>query len=236
MKTVLVYVLSSGEHPFPLLARTSLGTWDSVVVPGVETMFFSNRVPEYPKLVCLDVPESLMTMGRKCLLAYKWALENKQWDYMARVNASCYVRKAMLADYCQSLPGLNLFRGVMTGKADSPDAFMWGGAHYIMSRDVVKLFVDNADKWDHSTMEDVSMTRLARRLGIPLDGTGRAASINKKPDHWLCLCFNGKTGGFEFRDFAEMKKLDDQHFIRVKQDGARHLDVHIMNELHKAGV
>lgn len=238
MKTVLIAVIASAEDPYPHLVKTSQATWDSLGMEGVDSFYYFDRGFReiLPRTITLDEGGGLHDMGRRDLLGYRWALDNRQWDYMARVNASCYVRKSLLRDYVQTLPDAGLFCGVMYGAAKPEDSFLWGGAHFVMSRDVVKAFVDNAAAWDHHVMEDVAMSRLAQRLGIPFDTRGRAASINKKGDGWLCLCYNGKNGGFEFKDFAEMKKLDDQHFIRVKQDLQRHLDVMIMQELHKNGV
>lgn len=128
-------------------------------------------------------------------------------------------------------------RGLIAPRGDG-ELYMWGGAQFIMSRDVVKAMVDNGHRWQHDGIcEDVSMSRLTKQLGIPWDGNGPACSINSRPDgSWMCFTYNS-TPGFDFRDFAEFKeKAPDQFFIRVKQDGQREKDMWIMRELWKNGL
>lgn len=234
MKTVLVFVLGSAESPYPELMQASRETWDSIVPEGVLTRYYSNRIKTNPaRTIQFQVAGDLHSMGRKDLLAYRWALENLTWDFMARVNASCYVRKNALLEYAQSLPATGLFRGVKTMHVNIP--YLWGGAHYLMSRDVVREFVNNGGQWDHREMEDVAMSILATKLGIALDETGLACSVNERPGDWLCIGYGSPS--FEFKDFAEFKaKVGGQFFIRVKQDLKRERDIWIMKELHRNGV
>jgi hypothetical protein len=217
--------------------QASRETWDSEMPDGVLTWYYSNmpslRIGAPPRTLQVEVGGALHDMGRKDLLAYRWALENLAWDYMARVNASCYVRKGPLLEYVQSLPASGLFRGVKTLHAGIP--YLWGGAQYIMSRDVIRAFVDNGDKWDHREMEDVSMSLLAVKLGIALDGSGMACSVNERDHDWLCIAYGSPS--FEFASFDEFKaKVGNQFFIRVKQDLKRDRDVWIMRELRRVGV
>lgn len=235
MKTVLVYVLTSPDPPYPQLMDTSLATWDTVEAPGVSTLFYSNRQSkQHPKLIQFQCPGSLYDMGRKDLLAYEWALKNRDWDYMARVSASCYVKKQTLARYVQDLPATNLFRGVGAHKPEGTP-YIWGGTHYVISRDVVQAMVDHKAKWNHAEMEDVAMSVLVSSLGIPLDKLGRGCSINRKGDGWITFAYaDGGIDSFVFKDFSEfVARTPKQHFIRVKQDGERQTDSWVMQQLFK---
>lgn len=239
MKTVLIAGIASTAspgHPYPDLVRTSLETWDSVNIPGMDTFFYFNRewTGSMPKCIRVDWDGALNSMGHRDLLAYRYAL-TKPWDYMARINASCYVRKQKLMDFVQTLPSEKLFMGVGAPMNGGTFTYLWGGGHYIMSRDVVQAFVDHQAKWDHNVMEDVAMSLLAPQLGIPINNNGQACAINKQPKGWLCIWYaNGQQGGFECDDFSGMKEA--KHFIRVKQDLKRHLDMEIMRGLFKAGI
>lgn len=226
--------MGSPDSPYPELMQASRETWDSVELPSAPTWYYSNRLKdEPPRTTQFHVGGALHQMGRKDLLAYRWALDNLAWDFMARVNASCYVRKPVLLEYIQNLPTSRLFRGVQTMHVDIP--YLWGGAHYLISRDVIQAFVDYGDLWDHREMEDVSMSLLATKLGIALDGSGMACSINERENDWLCIAYGAP--GFEFKDFDEFKaKVGNQFFIRVKQDGKRERDIWIMRKLREAGV
>lgn len=229
--------MGSIEDPYPRLMQTSRETWDSLPVAGAPTWYYSTTLPNNPeRTVQFPGGTGIYDMGYKDLLAYRWALDSMEWDFMARVNASCYVRKTVLFDHVQTLPTEKLMRGLVAPKGDGT-MYMWGGAQFIMSRDVVKAMVDNKHRWQHNEMEDVSMSRLTQELGIPHDSKGRSCSINGRPDgSWICLTYNS-TPGFDFRDFAEFKeKAPDQFFIRVKQDGQREKDMWIMRELWRNGL
>lgn len=240
MKTVLVAVISCTAEPYPMLLRAQLATWDSVPVEGVQTFYYAGRKESRTQMpdccICFEVPEHYNTMGRKNLLAYRWALDHFDWDYMARVNASCYVRKRVLLDEIQRLPDSNVAQGVPAPGPDNRE-YLWGGAMYILSRDVVKALVDHQHRWNHGRMEDVAMSHLLQDLGIPFRRLGKCGSVNRKDDHWLFLYYDGEHGGgFEFTDFKDVAKAADQYFIRVKQDLKRDQDVWIMNELHRNGL
>lgn len=238
MKTVLVYVISAPGYPYEMLTDAQMQTWDSVDVQGIETLYYiGNCSFNKPKLIKFPVDESFKSMGYKDLLAFQWAIQNRQWDYMARVNSSCYVRKRKLLEYAQSLPDKGLFRGIGVIGQSGEVEWLWGGMQYIISRDVVELILQHQIMWAHAFMEDVAMSKLVKYTGTPLDTSGRCCSIDPKAGHWVCLGYeDNKIVSFEFSDFSEMKKAENQHFIRVKQDGNRFKDVEIMKSLHANGI
>lgn len=231
MKTVLILVLSSDFPPYEKMMETSLSTWDSVEVPGTETMFMcgkSKHKKDTDKVIYLPVDNGLFDMGHKTIAMLEWALANKEFDYIARVNASCYVHKNNLLEYVQNLPDSNVFAGAL---AESVHGFkyLWGGAQYVISKDVVQKIVDNKLHWQHKYMEDESMSLLVNWLSIPFS-EGYSGAIDNMGDHWRCISYGGQS--ITFTDFAEMKRLN-HHFIRVKQDGKRWVDEFIMKELFR---
>lgn len=236
MKTVLILVLSAEMEPYPALREAALRTWDSGEQhAGAFTVYYSAGGDTAPRVLQYPGPDGLFEMGRKDLFAYEWALQNRSWDYLARVNASCYVRKAQVLAAVQSLPATGVFRGV--GADHVRGRYLWGGAQFILSRDVVAALVLNGHKWDHAEMEDVAMSRLVKELGFQFDEHGDAASLNRQPAGagWVCLRYvDGGMRNFEFKDFAEVKEqIGGCPFIRVKQDGARGDDGWVMEQLHK---
>jgi len=237
MNQVLVFVISTGVGDYPTLIRGAAETWASYEATGSTVRFYSERQPlQHPQLVQFDCPGGLYDMGRKDLLAYRWALDNLEWDYMARVNSSCYVCQKKLVEYVQDLPREGLFRGVLAHKPDQTP-YLWGGTQFLMSRDVVGAFVENRLLWNHREMEDVAMSLLAVRIGIVLDGKQRSCSLNKSLFGWVCMWYaDGLSGGIDIKEVEDLKTVGYQHFIRVKQDGKRHEDVEIMRRLHKAGI
>ena len=231
MKRVLILVLSCETPPYNKMVDTSKGTWDSIEVDGVETVYYFG-VSHYKRtdLNCIYLPvkESLETMGEKTVQALEYALNNYEFDYIARINSSCYVDKKKLLIYAQSLQKDNLFEGLTVKRPDTFD-YTWGGGQFIISKDVIQKIVDNKTKWNHSYMEDESLGLLVSTLGIPFTD-GSACSINKTDNKWLLLSY-GNGNSIEFTDFKDIK--DSPHyFYRVKQDGKRDLDKYLMQQLY----
>lgn len=233
-KTVLILVLSSDFAPYSKMIETSMNTWDSIQVPGTETIFYCSKKDNpgkqsTDKVLYFNVGNSLFDMGHKNLATFEWALQNKQFDYVARVNASCYVDKKALIKYIQDLPSENLFAGVET-ESQNGFRYCWGGCQYILSRDVISQMVENKSKWQHRYMEDEAMSLLAVELNIPFYN-GKSGSIDKTEDGWRCISYGGES--ISFIDFADLKKLN-HHYYRVKQDQKRDVDEYIMEQLFKA--
>lgn len=231
MKTVLILVLSSDFEPYSTMIRTSLDTWDSIEVPGVESMFMcgkSKHKQDTDRIIYLPVENGLMDMGYKTIAMLEWALANKQFDYIARVNASCYVQKENLLKYVQTLPDTDVFAGAVATSVHGFE-YMWGGAQYIISKDVISRIVANKQHWQHKYIEDESMSLLANWLSIPYSA-GYSGAIDNMGDHWRCISYGGES--ITFTEFAELKRLK-HHFYRVKQDGKRWVDEFIMKELFK---
>lgn len=232
MKRVLILVVSSEVEPYGEMIKTSLNTWDSIEVEGVETIFYcgESSIPDTDKIKHFHVEEGLFTMGTKGLIAYEWALQNKEFDYVARVNSSCYVDKKKLLEYVQSLPSENVFAGV---EADSQNGFryLWGGMQFIISKDVLTKIVMHKGHWNHALMEDESMSLLVSKLGISFYA-GMGCSINRTSNGWILLSYPDGNGSKAFTDFREIKD-NPNHFYRVKQDLQRDLDKYVMNELFR---
>ena len=234
MKKVLILVISADVHPYEEMINTSLKTWDSIEVPNCETIFYcgqSNK-KDTDKVIYLPIKDGLFQMGYKTILALEWALRNKEFDYIARVNSSCYVRKDLLVDHCQALPTENLMQGLVTESCYGID-YCWGGGQYIISRDLVKQVVTHKSLWNHKIIEDVSISDLITRIGVPLNGDGNAYSINKTDNGWSAFVY-GVGENMEFTDFSDLKQLESQYFIRVKQDGNRPMDKIVMENLYGA--
>jgi hypothetical protein len=226
---ILILVISCQTNPYLKMMETSLKTWDSVDVEGVETIFYcGNPVKENTdKVIYFPIDESLFTMGYKTLEAYEWALKNKEFDYIARVNSSCYVNKKELKKYCETLPKEKVFAGLTV---TATPKWMWGGGQFIFSRDIIEEIVSNRLSWDHTVMEDRAVSYLLDNLNITFTA-GRACSIEKKTANWYCLCYGEDS--IEFTDFADMNKLKNQFFIRCKQDGKRETEEYIMKQLYQ---
>jgi len=232
MKKVLILVLSSDFSPYSEMIRTSQSTWDSIGVAGCETFFYCSQndnpgTSNHDNVMYFDVPNDLYSMGHKNLAMFEWALQNKEFDYVCRLNASHFCDKKLLVEYVQTLPETNLFAGAKVN--ESPE-WLWGGTGFIVSKDVIEKLVQHGNQWQHDKMEDRAISYLATELAIPFYEESKACSIDVKGDAWQCISYCGKS--IDFSDFNALKELG--HIIyRVKQDGHRYMDTFIMNELFK---
>lgn len=228
-KKILNLVLSCETPPYDKMVQTALETWDSIEVEGIETVYYFGEPQKQntDKFIYLPVEEILHAMGRKTLMAFEWALKNKEFDFLARPHSSIYVNKRELKEYVESLPNENVFAGV---QIDATPIWCWGGTGFLFSRDVVQKLVGNKSLFKEGLMEDMGISYIANELGIPFM-PGRGCSIDKQKTGWLCLCYG--TESFTFDDFSEVTKSKGQYFFRCKNDGDRNVDEIVMRELFK---
>jgi hypothetical protein len=231
---VLIAVLSTRTPPYGEMIETSKATWDSVEVPGVETIYYVGE-PESAyedRVIGFDVPEGYRNMGHKNLAAWKWMLDNREFDFMARVNASCFVHKARLLENCAGLPATGYLAGsIYLADAKRP-TWLWGGHQFLMSRDVVQALVDNPHVWNHGEMDDVALSHAAAALGVQFVHGNHACAIDWLDEaRWRVVSTDGTN--FEFTDWADVAKLTTQHFFRCKIDLKRHLDAVVMKNLQQ---
>lgn len=229
--TVLILVMSAQKDPWGSLMNAQMETWDKDEHPQTRTMYYCGKGGQTSsKVFCSpSLDESLGNVSARTIEAFEESLD-LEWDYMARVNSSCYVHKNNLVKFCHFQPRHKVIRGIMT-EGEKP--YIWGGCHYIFSRDVVEKMVANKDKWDTSVMEDSSITFILQELGYHLTSSGWAASINLQPEgNYLCMLY-GHGESFTLRDFADINKAEGHFFFRVKYDPDRSVDIRLMHELKK---
>lgn len=230
---VLIAVISNTEHPYGAMIATSMRTWDSVRVDGVETIFYvgGDTLGFKNRTLTVPVKEALNTMGHKNLHAWEWMLANREWDFMARVNASCFVHKPRLLARCGELPASGFICGGVVRSDNGAPEWMWGGHQFVMSRDVVQALVDHKEVWPHDQMDDVALSYAARDLGFEFNQNQNACSIDRMGrDEWRAVATNGEA--FCFTNWEDVRKLTTQIFFRVKQDQMRHEDAVVMRHLH----
>ncbi len=227
MKRVLIMTIGCSIPPWSVMSKTSQDTWDSIEIPGIETIFyFGNPVKENTdKEIYFPIDESYFTMSQKNISAFEWALANKEFDYIIRINSSTYVDKKLLAEYIKSFNDTNVFAGI---EVDMEPKWAVGWC-YIISKDVVQKIVEHKELLRNDITDDVALSYLINNLQVPYTKL-KICSINKTDTAWSLIGYNGPS--FEFTEFSECKKAD-MPFYRVKNDLDRTVDKYIMQELFK---
>lgn len=205
-----------------------MNTWDSIEVENCETVYYlAGDRPNNGKVIYVDVDKGLYSMGRKTLAAFEWALANKEFDYLSRPQANVYIHKTELVNYIQTLPDENVFDTLEVLATPTTRRYGWG-CGTLFSGDVVQKIVDNKQLWDHSQMEDVSMSHLLDDIGVPYR-EGRIVSIDRQTNGWQATCY--ETESFQFTDFKDIVKAKGQYWFRCKCDSDRSVDEYVMKEL-----
>lgn len=241
MKRVLIMVLSFDEGYYRSLYYASRSTWDSVEVEGVKTVYFFGhegatqkfQYDEANRTLWTGTGEGLTAIGYKTIAAFEWALENEEFDYIIRVNASTYVNKKLIHEYVQNLPTERLYKGIGAPYEYKGETinFAWGPA-YLLSKDLVDLICAQTWHWNHGQMDDVSMGLFMKDLNVELANTGSMASIDirrgsEPPVMFLTSYNNEPDAGGIITDLSELNKWT-LPMIRVKQDWDRSKDVELM--------
>jgi hypothetical protein len=230
---VLILVLSARREPWNHLMDCQMETWDSEDHPHTHTIYYCGKSQDGVNSTRLfyspNLTESLEDVSLRTLEAFEMALSISSWDYLARPHSSTYVHKRNLVKFCETLHIENVICGIMTS-GEKP--FIWGGGHYIFSRDVIERMVANKDKWNRNVMDDQSITLMAEELGI-LVTQGHTTTVNLQPDGSFLTLVYGHGDNFTFTDFEDFNKAEGHFFVRCKHDPDRTQDLRIMRELHK---
>ena len=122
----------------------------------------------------LNCSDDSRSMGLKTIMAFEWALENVEFDYIIRPTPSSYVNFS----YLQKLYSEKFFNQefLYAGTVqtieyqDKPNVQFVSGSTLILNKPCVELIVKNQDKWDHDLWDDVALSKVMYELNIkPLD-------------------------------------------------------------------
>ena len=122
----------------------------------------------------LNCNDDSRSMGLKTIMAFEWALENVEFDYIIRPTPSSYVNFS----YLQKLYREKFFNQefLYSGTVqtieyqDKPNVQFVSGSTLILNKPCVELIVENQHKWDHDLWDDVALSKVMHELNIkPLD-------------------------------------------------------------------
>ena len=134
--------MSCDIDQYPVLVAKQRETWDSIHVPGVETVYFyaGNKTKLVRQRLNIDVKEGPGYFYYKTILAFKEML-SQNWDYVFKTDNSAYINKAELVKVLENKPRKNYYGGHLyqTSYVKSYP-FLWGEG-MVLSRDVVQGLV-----------------------------------------------------------------------------------------------
>ena len=98
---------------------------------------------------------------QKTIYSFEYIEANFEYEYIMRTNLSSFFDINQLMVFINTLPKERLYCGKNNRNYIS-------GSCFILSKDVVKLIIQNKDKIDYNIIDDVSIGKLLRNLNIKL--------------------------------------------------------------------
>ena len=210
----LVLVLGCRAAPYPRLIETIEETWASVEVETVAVLFYygGDESGVRGRSLYLPVPDDLAHVGEKTIAAFDHVLEHRDFDLVFRTNCSSYVDLPNLREFVRARGRAERF---YCGHLGTHDAVGFAsGSGYFLSRDLVRIAVEQQTAWDHSLVDDVALGALLARRGIRPEPA---------PRH-------------DFGSVSEVNSVDTSQFhFRCRTDSPGRLeDGRVIVELHRA--
>ena len=187
-KKILILVANSTYYPSNLMTPLIIKTWGKD--PRVKTLIYQGDSEESyhdENKIYLTSSNEFNSASKRTLEVLKYSLENIDFDYLLRVTTTTYINIENLILFLRNKEPKNLFCGV----SDFYPPFDTGekkirfisGAGFILSKDLVKLTVDNANNFDFSfNLDDVSIGKLLiNELGIETQEGYRQDFYNRLP-------------------------------------------------------
>ena len=168
-KNILILLLSSHKYPSPRNEDAQNFTWiKDAQKCGIEVIQFiggyekRDYVKPYLRLTSGD---SIEDVGYKTIETFDWALQNKKFDYIFRVNSSSYVNINKLIHFIENVQEGSLYAGKIIELGMLNLRFI-SGSGIILDKDSVINIVENKKLWNHSFIDDVAMGDICANLNI----------------------------------------------------------------------
>ena len=163
-KKIIIIVQNSNKYPSNLMAPFIRKTWgDSKEIQTI--IFQGDSIENYidsNNILYLNVPGNYESLTEKLLSCLEWVDNNLEYDYILRTTTTSYIDIINLKKFVNKLPTSNLYCSIPDTYPpyhhEKEDEIVFGsGAGVILSKDLIKLVLNNLDKWDFKLLDDVAM-------------------------------------------------------------------------------
>ena len=144
---------------------------------GSKTELKGKKFVKKDKDLLIDINDDTLNMGKKTILAFEWALQNSNFDYIIRPTPSSYVYYPNLEKYINENYEHEkiVYGGTIqeTNDKDGSRIEFASGSTLILNRRCVEIIVNNKHLWDHDYWDDVGLAILLNSLDINPSGGER---------------------------------------------------------------
>ena len=226
---LLVLILGARSGEYQEIIKNSLITWgtlknDNIVVYNYYGNHDKNEIINNELLLATNDKN----ITYKTLLAFQYALQHFEFDYLIRPNASTYVRLDKLYEHLLSAPRQNYYAG---NKQTINFVTYVSGTHMIYSRDIVENILKNIDiSFEPQWTDDWVIGKYLEKNKI---------YITEDIKHYLLINNWPETELLNKMYNLSKKDIDDYIFFRCKtevpitQQEYKRNDIIKMNYLHK---
>ena len=159
----------------------------------------------------VSCPSTYFKMHERNFALFKWFLEENDEEFLFRTNASSYLNHAALFSYMNPIKNLSSFLGG-TLSSEGEYGFI-SGAGILMPRQTIREILNNWNLLERHIIEDVALSRLSRRLGIPLIDLPRL-DFNS-PDLVKRIERNTLNSNFHFRCKGSIRPRQDIEIMKL---------------------
>ncbi len=163
-KKIIIIVQNSNKYPSNLMVPFIRKTWGNS--NDIQTIIFQgDSIENYldsNNILYLNVPGNYESLTEKLLSCLDWVDNNLEYDYILRTTTTSYIDIINLQKFVNKLPTSKLYCSVPDTyppyEHEKEDEIVFGsGAGVILSKDIIKLILNNLDKWDFTLLDDVAM-------------------------------------------------------------------------------
>jgi hypothetical protein len=204
---ILILVLSHNDNGgiYSEFYKTQKETWDSVDIDDVQTFFYFGNSEQNIIIgneIHTNTPEGLVNCGYKTIEVFK-LINEIDFDFIFRTNSSSYVDKQLLKSYLETKPKENYYSGIIGNHNGIP---FCSGSGFILTKDLVKLLIDNENILDYTFIDDVCFGKFLSSKGIQLIPSKRFDIINDDYPPIDYFHYRLKTEN-RINDIENMKKI-----------------------------
>lgn len=161
---LLVSIPSIKKAPFLELEKACLETWLNINSPHIDYIFYygSNEEKLENKELYLKCKDGLNdqkenNITEKTIKMFEFALNNLDFDFMFRTNLSSYIDLNFFYLLISKIDNLNCYKGFIGHQQEIAFA---SGAGMLMSKDIIKIIINQKENLDKSLLDDVAFAKL----------------------------------------------------------------------------
>lgn len=233
---------SSTVEDYIKLQKSIKETWFTKNNEDIEIIFYIDdenikeaTFDENLNILTLPCKDGYYTCAEKTYLAFDWLNKNYDFDFLYRSNLGSYVIIDKMIKFLENKSKYNFYSGII-----GEDYYYYNrsvkfisGSGYFLSKNLVKLSVENKNLWDFNIVDDVNLGNLFSMLNIPMNQD--AIRLNLCDDEFYFQegdCSNKNSIQLNKDYLIEfLYEESDVYHIRLRSVD-RNLDIQRMHEIH----